>query len=128
MQARRSYPQTSYVTQKQLSNLLIASESLASIPAPETKVETPRNSSAVTPSEAGDSTNNVVAKSDAPSLESVIAKLPEGKAFTGSGIQTGSGSNTLPPTPPKLGAKWVPVPGDEIPSAPYAYFPMVGWR
>ncbi|ORX36027.1 hypothetical protein BD324DRAFT_629902 [Kockovaella imperatae] len=124
--ARRNYPQTSFVTQNKLSSLLIASPSVASIPAPKTEIETPRNASAISPQSA-DSTGNIVPTSAPPSLDTVIAKLPEGKAFIGSGIQTGQGSG-LPPTPPKLGPKWIPQPGEEIPRAPYAYFPMVGYK
>ena len=46
----------------------------------------------------------------------------------GGGLQTASGGSSLPPLPPKIGAKWAPVPGDEIPSDPHAYFPMIGYR
>ncbi|GFZ43610.1 hypothetical protein JCM24511_01330 [Saitozyma sp. JCM 24511] len=126
---RRAYPQTSVVTQSELSSLLLASPSLASLPAPSTKPAVPENSSSIAPSTASpDEAVSVVAASDVPSLATVLEKLPAGKAFLGGGIQTAQVGQGLPPTPPTVGAKWVPRPGQEIPSNPDAYFPMVGYN
>jgi hypothetical protein len=91
----------------------------------------PQNASAVTVASAGRAEHAVaVAGSDIPSLSTILAKLPEGTAFLGSGLQTGIAGvgGALPPVPPKFGKKWVPQPGDEIPSDPNAYFPMIGFK
>ncbi|WOO85244.1 NADH-ubiquinone oxidoreductase 21 subunit [Vanrija pseudolonga] len=102
---RRAYPQTSVVTQTELSELLLASPTLAAVEAPKTEVAT-----------------------EAAPLTAVLAKLPEGTAFVAAGIQTGSATG-LPPTPPSLkdNGKWEPKAGAYIPRAPYQYFPMVGY-
>jgi hypothetical protein len=89
-------------------------------------MEVPQNASAVTVSSATQAERAIVT-SEVPTLSSVLEKLPEGKGYLGSGLQTGSGSG-LPPLPPKIGKKWVPMPGDEIPSDPHAYFPMIGYK
>ncbi|KAK4689728.1 hypothetical protein P7C73_g371, partial [Tremellales sp. Uapishka_1] len=122
---RRAYPQTSTITQSYLSELLLASPSLASLAPP---TPTTSDSSAVAPTA---SASSAVAKASVPSLASVLEKLPAGQAFLGSGIQTGvSGESTgLPPAPPaKLGGKWVPKQGGEIPHDKDAYWPMVGYN
>ena len=114
------------ITQSHLSTLLLASPAVTSLPAPETKIEVPQNSSAIAPS--AEQAPTAVAASEVPSLSTVLQKLPEGKAFSGGGLQTASQAGFLPPTPPKIGAKWKPRLGDEIPSDPHAYFPMVGYN
>ncbi|WWC66522.1 uncharacterized protein I206_100425 [Kwoniella pini CBS 10737] len=124
---RRAYPQTSFITQTELTSLLLASPTLESLPSPETATEVRGDSSAISPSsDSADQTKSIVTSS-VPSLSSVLEKLPQGKAFTGSGIKTASGTgNGLPPSPP--GAKWKPQRGDEIPHGEYAYFPMIGYK
>lgn len=93
------------MTQTELSELLLASPTLAAVEAPKTEVAT-----------------------EAAPLTAVLAKLPEGTAFVAAGIQTGSAKG-LPPTPPSLNdnGKWEPKAGQYIPRAPYQYFPMVGY-
>jgi len=117
------YPQTSTITQDHLTSLLLASPSIASLPEPKS-APVPTNSSALAPTAELPETGVVAS---VPSLASVLSKLPEGQSFLGAGIQTGQGSGSkLPPTPP--GKRWVPQPGDEIPSAKDAYFPMIGYK
>jgi len=124
-QVRRAYPQTSFITQEHLSTLLLASPAVSSLPAPETKLETPQNASAISPS--AENAPVAVAASEVPALSTVLEHLPVGKAFIGGGLQTASEGSALPPLPPKIGAKWKPRPGQEIPSDPNAYFPMIGY-
>ncbi|KAL1410411.1 hypothetical protein Q8F55_004422 [Vanrija albida] len=102
---RRAYPQTSVVTQSELSELLLASPTLAAVEAPKTEVA-----------------------AEAAPLTAVLAKLPEGTAFVAAGIETGAAKG-LPPAPPSLNTsgKWQPKEGDYIPRAPHQYFPMVGY-
>lgn len=128
IQARRSYPQTSVITQSHLSSLLLASPTLASLPSPSTTVKTPQNSSAIAPS-SDSSAAEITVATDAPALVSVLEKLPAGKAFIGGGIETATATAAggLPPLPPKIGKKWVPQPGGEIPHAPDAYWPLIGY-
>ncbi|WVQ97372.1 hypothetical protein IAU59_004484 [Kwoniella sp. CBS 9459] len=132
--ARRSYPQTSVITQPQLTSLLLASPVLSSIAAPSSETVTRPDSSAIAPSsDSSDRDQTIVASTTSvPSLSSVLEKLPQGKAFTGSGINTASASvdSALPPLPPssKLGGKWVPQKGEEIPHGEHAYFPMIGYN
>lgn len=122
--ARRAYPQTSYITQEHLSALLLASPTLASLPEPKA-APTPTNSSAITATsdlpEAG-------LVPSVPSLSSVLEKLPQGQSYDAAGIQTASAGTQgkLPPTPP--GKRWVPQPGEHIPHAKDAYFPMIGYN
>ncbi|WWC86364.1 uncharacterized protein L201_001239 [Kwoniella dendrophila CBS 6074] len=123
---RRAYPQTSTITQNELSALLLESPTLKSLPSPETAEKVRSDASAISPSSDSSDRNESIVASSVPSLSSVLEKLPQGKAFTGSGIKTGSGSNALPPTPP--GQKWKPQKGDEIPHSEFAYFPMVGYK
>ncbi|OCF38662.1 hypothetical protein I317_07560 [Kwoniella heveanensis CBS 569] len=134
---RRAYPQTSVITQPQLTSLLLASPVLSSIagPSPSSETVTRPDSSAIAPSSDSSDQTQTITTSSVPSLTSVLEKLPQGKAFTGSGINTASGSasasaNVLPPLPPasKLGGKWVPKKGDEIPHGEHAYFPMIGYN
>ncbi|KAL7424781.1 hypothetical protein Q5752_000465 [Cryptotrichosporon argae] len=127
---RRAYPQTSTITQTTLSSLLLSSPSVSALPAPETATEVPRSSNAVSLSASGNAdAQTAVVTSSVPPLAAVIDKLPAGKAFLGSGIQTGTGTGALPPLPPaKVGGKWVPKSGADIPHAPDAYFPMVGYN
>ncbi|WVW82413.1 hypothetical protein I302_104422 [Kwoniella bestiolae CBS 10118] len=123
--ARRAYPQTSFITQSELSSLLLASPTLQSLPSPETANQVRPDSSAIAPSSDSSAQQQAVVTSSVPSLTSVLEKLPQGKAFTGSGIKTAS-SGGLPPSPP--GAKWKPQRGDEIPHGEHAYFPMIGYK
>ncbi|WRT64238.1 uncharacterized protein IL334_001167 [Kwoniella shivajii] len=124
---RRAYPQTSTITQNELSALLLASPTLQSIPSPSTSTETRSDSSAISPSSDSSSQSESIVTSSVPSLSSVLEQLPQGKAYTGSGIKTGSGSGSgLPPTPP--GQKWVPKKGEEIPHDEHAYFPMINFN
>ncbi|WWD09510.1 hypothetical protein V865_007635 [Kwoniella europaea PYCC6329] len=125
--ARRAYPQTSFITQSELSSLLLASPTLESLPSPETANQVRPDSSAISPSSDSSAQQQSIVTSSVPSLSSVLEKLPQGKAFTGSGIKTATASTSaLPPTPP--GAKWKPQRGDEIPHGEHAYFPMIGYK
>jgi hypothetical protein len=94
--------------------------------APETKIEVPKNASAI----AGhpDEAQTAVAATSVQALSEIINQLPAGKAFIGGGLQTASEGSALPPLPPRIGAKWAPVAGDEIPQDPDAYFPMLGYK
>ncbi|ORY33695.1 hypothetical protein BCR39DRAFT_518618 [Naematelia encephala] len=123
---RRAYPQTSYITQSHLSSLLLASPSLASLPAPETATKVPADSSSIAPNAEG--SEQAIVTSSVPSLASVLEKLPVGQAFVGAGLDTGKAqAGALPPAPPGLGKKWIPKAGEDIPHDPDAYFPMVGY-
>lgn len=104
--ARRAYPKTSVVTQETISGLLIASPALQSV---------------------ASGAETAVIKAEAAPLTEVLEKLPVGRAFVGGGIETAS-KDGMPPSPPpfRVGGKWVPKPGQEIPHAPFSYFPMVG--
>lgn len=128
-QTRRAYPQTSYIGQEELSSLLLSSPSLASIPAPPVEgTNTPSNTSSNTPMDPSASQTGIVKADSVPALSEVLNKLPSGQAFVGGGLTTGQGNGSLPPLPPRIGAKWVPQPGEDIPSAPDAYFPMIGYK
>ncbi|WWD17769.1 hypothetical protein CI109_102210 [Kwoniella shandongensis] len=122
---RRAYPQTSVVTQSELSSLLLSSPTLASLPSPETATEIRSDSSAISPSSDSSSASQSIVTSSVPSLSSVLEKLPAGKAFVGAGIKTASGGDGLPPAPPSpVTGKWVPKQGAEVPHDKDAYFPM----
>jgi hypothetical protein len=132
-QTRRAYPQTSTITQSHLSSLLLASPTLASLPSPSTAPgPTPTNSSAITPSSnPGDDATQIITTSAVPSLSSLLEKMPAGQAFVGGGVETGMNAigGGLPPAPPnKVGGKWVPRHGGDIPHDPEAYFPMIGYN
>ncbi|WVQ85238.1 hypothetical protein IAT38_007403 [Cryptococcus sp. DSM 104549] len=126
--SRRSYPQTSVITQPQLTSLLLSSPSLASLPSPESTTTTLPSSSDIAPtSPLSDAQPTVLAnEASVPSLTSVLDKMPAGTAFYGGGLKTGeAGGAKLPPSPPsKLGGKWVPKDGAGVPTAEFAYFPM----
>lgn len=71
---------------------------------------------------------DIVKSGPSHSLNEVLAVLPNTFASEG-GISVTSSASGLPPKPPAFGGKkWVPVPGDEIPHAPDAYWPMVSYR
>ncbi|WVR05968.1 hypothetical protein IAU60_002996 [Kwoniella sp. DSM 27419] len=128
---RRAYPQTSVITQPHLTSLLLSSSTLASLPSPTTANEVRSDSSSIAPSSDSADQTEAIVTSSIPSLTSVLDKLPQGKAFTGSGINTASATGTgLPPAPPasKLGGKWVPQTGDDIPHSEHSYFPMIGYK
>jgi hypothetical protein len=73
-------------------------------------------------------TTDIVKSGPSRSLNEVLAVLPNTFASQG-GISVTSTASGLPPKPPAFGGKkWVPVPGDEIPHAPDAYWPMVSYR
>lgn len=126
---RRNYPQTSTITQSHLTAVLLASPSAApSISAPETKLEAAPNAHAIAPAAEGEGNMRAVTTSAVPELTSVLAKLP-GQAFLGGGIKTGEGSGSgLPPVPPKIGKKWIPIETDDVPHQPYDYWPMAGYK
>ena len=130
LQARRSYPQTSYITQNHLSTLLLSSPSLQSLPAPSTTTEVPTNSSSIAPSASLDGAKRAIAATTVPSLSSILAKIPTGQGFVGAGLQTGTGEGVgaMPPSPPGFGKRWVPLAGDDIPRDEHAYFPMIGYK
>ncbi|OXH01170.1 hypothetical protein J010_06375 [Cryptococcus neoformans] len=123
--ARRSYPQTSVITQSHLSTLLLSSPALASLPSPETAVETKWESSGIAPASPPSDAQQVVPASKVPALADVLQKLPEGKAYLGGGLTTGQGEG-LPPVPPpaQRNKKWVPKAGEPVPHGKYDYFPM----
>ncbi|WVO24486.1 uncharacterized protein IAS62_005854 [Cryptococcus decagattii] len=122
---RRSYPQTSVITQSDLSALLLSSPALASLPSPETAVETKLESSAIAPASPPSDAQQVVPAGKVPVLADVLQKLPQGKAYLGGGLTTGQGQG-LPPVPPPalISSKWVPKAGEPVPHGEYAYFPM----
>ncbi|TYJ56488.1 hypothetical protein B9479_002735 [Cryptococcus floricola] len=126
--SRRSYPQTSVITQTHLSSLLLSSPTLSSLPSPETAVETKQESSAIAPGSEPSDAQQVVPASEVPDLSTVLDKIPAGKAFLGGGLTTGQGSGSLPPLPPASnlhsGVKWTPKAGAEVPHGKYDYFPM----
>ena len=128
-QARRSYPQTSYITQTHLSTLLLSSPSLQSLPAPATTTEVPTNSSSIAPSASGGA-ERVIAATTVPSLSSILEKIPTGQGFVGAGLHTGTGegAGAMPPRPPGFGKRWVPMAGEDIPKDEHAYFPMIGYK
>jgi hypothetical protein len=104
---RRAYPKTSVVTQSELSALLLSSPATGAI-------------------EAG---ATAITAETAPALTAAIEKLPAGRAYLASGITTAA-SEGLPPLPPtaRVGGKWIAKHGDEIPHAPDAYFPILGYN
>lgn len=106
---RRAYPRTSVVTQPELSALIASSPAL--------KIASPESS------------QTAITAESAPPLTSVIEALPVGRSYVAAGIQTGE-SDGLPPVAPtsRLGGKWVPRPGQEIPHGKYAYFPISGYN
>lgn len=122
---RRSYPQTSVITQSDLSALLLSSPALASLPSPETAVETKPESSGIAPASPPSDAQQVVPAGKVPILADVLQKLPQGKAYLGGGLTTGQGQGLPPVAPPALiSSKWVPKAGEPVPHGEYAYFPM----
>ncbi|KAI5480216.1 NADH-ubiquinone oxidoreductase 21 kDa subunit [Pseudohyphozyma bogoriensis] len=100
---RRNYPQTAYVTQPELAELLLLQGGFTALPAPS--------------SEATSSTA-LTADSPKPSLSSIYSSssVPATKGFK-------------PPVPPTLKLKWSPSVGkDAIPHNPDSYFPMVAYN
>ncbi|KAK8866032.1 hypothetical protein IAR55_001183 [Kwoniella newhampshirensis] len=123
---RRAYPQTSVVTQSELSSLLLSSPTLGSLPSPETAETVRSDSSSIAPNADSSAASQSIVTSSVPSLSSVLEKLPAGKAFLGAGIRTASIGNGLPPAPPSpVTGKWVPKQGAEVPHDKDAYFPML---
>jgi hypothetical protein len=100
------------VTQAELSALLLSSPALKAVGSASGSAET-----AVS-----------VTAENAPALTAVIEQLPAGRAHVAAGIQTAA-ANGLPPAAPtaRVGGKWIPAPGGEIPRPPHAYFPIVGF-
>ncbi|WVO16953.1 hypothetical protein L204_104639 [Cryptococcus depauperatus] len=121
---RRSYPQTSVITQPHLSALLLSTPSLASIPSPSTTVETRNEPHALAPNAPSDASQDVVPIGKVARLSEILTKIPEGKAFIGGGLLTGEGEAKLPPVPPRPNAKWVPKDGSKVPHGKWDYFPM----
>lgn len=122
---RRSYPQTSVITQSDLSALLLSSPALSSLPSPETAVETKPESSGIAPASPPSDAQQVVPAGKVPVLADVLQKLPQGKAYLGGGLTTGQGQGLPPVAPPALiSSKWVPKAGEPVPHGEYAYFPM----
>lgn len=72
---------------------------------------------------AASSSTAVTKTEGTPELTSILANIPS--AFVAKGVQTGSTSG-LPPKPPTY--KWRPQPGGDIPHAPDAYWPMIGYK
>jgi len=103
---------------------------MTAIPAPPTTTEVPTNSSSIAPIAEGKGAEKAIAATSVPSLTAVLERLPSGQGFLGSGLQTGQGGEGggMPPLPPGLGKKWVPVPGGDIPRDEHAYFPMIGYK
>lgn len=101
---RRAYPQTSVVTQGELSALLIAGPAQAALPSGTTSTE--------------------LTESNTPDLTVAIAAIPK-NAFAAAGINTGKASG-LPPTPPPANpkGKWQPRKGEDIPHFDHQYFPI----
>lgn len=102
---RRAYPQTSVVTQTELSALLIAGPAQAALPSGTTSTE--------------------LTESNTPDLTVAIAAVPNNAAYVAAGINTGKLSG-LPPTPPAFmpTGKWQPRDGEHIPRFEHQYFPI----
>ncbi|EJT46354.1 hypothetical protein A1Q1_05001 [Trichosporon asahii var. asahii CBS 2479] len=101
---RRAYPQTSVVTQAELSALLIAGPAQAALPSGTTSTE--------------------LTESNTPDLTVAIAAIPQ-NSFVAAGINTGKTAG-LPPTPPPANpkGKWQPKQGEYIPRFKHQYFPI----
>ncbi|KAG8781933.1 hypothetical protein FRC15_007835 [Serendipita sp. 397] len=103
---RRAYPQTSVITQKDYSQMLLASPQAQSISAPNASAEGVTGASV--PTEA--STTKAVA-----TLSELLKEINTS--------QSAFSESNLPPTPAGV-KKWDPARDEDAPHDPHAYWPM----